>query len=133
MKSLLFFIFCSFLISCDQKVTSSIENSANSNSITLHTNDSIRKRQATENFEKSTFEVFKNRELVNILAVKYNLPSNHLNDILVSYTDLVNSIDLNSKSNKHMEHIKNYAFELGMKEQLFSNLLLEYISARIES
>lgn len=130
MKSILIFIFCSFLISCDQKVNSPIENSANSNSITLQTNDSIRKRQATENFDKATFEIFKNRELVNILAVKYNLPSNHLKDILVSYTELVNSIDLDYNSDNHTEHIKNYAFELGIEEDDFADLLLEYLNCR---
>lgn len=130
MKSILIFIFCSFLISCDQKATSPIENSANSNSITLQTNDSIRKRQATENFDKATFEVFKNRELVNILAVKYNLPSNHLKDILVSYTELANIINVNSESNKHTEHIKNYAFELGMEKDDFADLLLEYLNLK---
>lgn len=130
MKSILIFIFCSFLISCDQKVASPRDNIANFISINLQTNDSIRKRQATENFDKATFEIFKNRELVNILAVKYNLPSNHLNDILVSYTDLVNTIDINSHSNKHTEHIKNYAFELGIEEDVFGDLLLEYLSTR---
>lgn len=127
MKSILIFIFCSFLISCDQKVTSQIENSANSNSITIRTNDSIRKLQAPENFDKATFEVFKNRELVNILAVKYNLSSNHLNDILVNYAELVNTIDFNSESDKHTEHIKNYAFELVIEEGAFADLLLEYL------
>lgn len=130
MKKNLVFIFCLLLLSCDQKVTAPIENNANSYSVTIHNNDSIRKLQAYENFEKATYEVFKNKEIVNILAVKYNLPSNHLNDILVSYTELVNTIDLTSESNKHTEHIKNYAFELGMVEEDFAGLLLEYFSAR---
>lgn len=129
MKKHLVFIFCLFLFSCDQKVTAPIENNANYYSGTIQT-DSIRKLQAYENFDKATYEVFKNKEIVNILAVKYNLPSNHLNDILVSYTDLVNTIDLDSDSNKHVEHIKNYAFELGMEEDVFAELLLEYLSAR---
>lgn len=126
-KKNLFFIFCLFLLSCDQKVTAPIENNANSYSGTIQNNDSIRKLQAYENFEKASYEVFKNKETVNILAVKYNLPSNHLNDILVSYTELVKIIDLNSDSNKHTEHIKNYAFELGMEEEVFADLLLEYL------
>lgn len=127
MKKNLVFIFFLFLLSCDQKFTAPVENNANSYSDTIQTNDSIRKLQATENFEKATYEVFKNKEIVNILAVRYNLPSNHLNDILVSYTELVNTIDLNSDSNKHKEHIKNYAFELGIEEEVFANLLLEYL------
>lgn len=132
MKKNLVFIFCLFLLSCDQKVTTPIENNASSDSGTIQTIDSIRKLQAYENFDKATYEVFKNKEIVNILAVKYNLPSNHLNDIFVSYTELVNKIDLNSNSdsNKHSEFIKNYAFELGMKEEDFADLLLEYLSSR---
>lgn len=130
MKKNLVFIFCLFLLSCDQKVTTPIENNASSNSGSIQTTDSIRKLQAYENFDKATYEVFKNKEIVNILAVKYNLPSNHLNDILVSYTELVNTIDLDSESNKHTEHIKNYAFELGIEEEVFAGLLLEYFSAR---
>lgn len=58
------------------------------------------------------------------------MPSNHLNDILVSYTELVNTIDVDSESHKHTEHIKNYAFELGMKEEVFADLLLEYRSTK---
>lgn len=127
MKKHLVFILCLFLLSCDQKVTAPIENNANYYSGTIQTTDSIRKLQAYENFDKATYEVFKNKEIVNILAVKYNLPSNHLNDILVSYTDLVNTIAIDSDSNKHVQHIKNYAFELGMEEDDFADLLLEYL------
>lgn len=130
MKKILVFIFYLFLLSCDQKVTSPVENNANSYSGTIQTTDSVRKLQAKENFDKATFEVFKNRELVNILAVKYNLSNNHLNDILVNYIELVNTIDLNSESSKHTEHIKNFAFELGMEEEDFADLLLEYISTK---
>lgn len=120
-------IFCLFFFSCDQKDAAPIEDNANYYSCTIQTTDSIRKLQAYENFDKAKYEVFKNKEIVNILAVKYNLPSNHLNDILVSYTDLVNTIDLDSDSNKHLEHIKNYAFELGIEEGVFADLLLEYL------
>lgn len=120
-------IFCLFLFSCDKKASIPIENNASSYSGTIKTTDTVRKLQAYENFDKATYEVFKNKEIVNILAVKYNLPSNHLNDILVNYTELVNSIDLDSDSGNHTEHIKNYAFELCIEEEVFADLLLAYI------
>lgn len=130
MKNILIFIFCSFLISFDQKVNAPTKTDENSSRSTIQSTDSIRKLQVTENFDKAQFEVFKNKEVVTILSVKYNLPENHLYNILVSYTDLLNTIDLNSDSNKHTEYIKNYAFELGIDDEVFADLLLEYLSTR---
>lgn len=120
-------IFCLFLFSCDQKDATPLDNYLNSHTNSIQTTDSIRKLQAKENYDKATFKVFRNAEIVNILSVKYNLQSNNLNDILVSYTELVNTIDVNMEPNRHTEQIKNYAFELGMEEKDFGTLLLEYI------
>lgn len=130
MKNILFIVSCLIFICCSQQPPTPTAKDVNPDHSNNENTDSIRRKQSTENYDKATFEVFKNKEIVSILSVKYNLPSHHLNDILVSYTELINTIDINSDSNKHTEHIKNYAFELGMEEKYFADLLLEYISSK---
>lgn len=130
MKNILLIVSCLIFICCNQQASTPSAKDFNSDHSNNENTDGIRRKQAKENFDEASFEVFKNKEVVNILSVKYNLPSNHLNDILTSYTESVNTIDLDLDSEKYTEHIKNYAFELGIEEKDFADLLLEYLSAK---
>lgn len=80
--------------------------------------------------DRNLSEVNINRDFVNILSVKHNIPDSICERIIIDYLDLVNNESRNYTNQYKVEAIKNYAFENNLQENQVANLLSDYVSYR---
>ncbi|WLD23745.1 hypothetical protein NU10_13720 [Flavobacterium dauae] len=77
--------------------------------------------------EQNLYQLEQNKNIINILSVKHNIPLTVCNKILSEYLNMTKNCRRELSNEYKVETIKNYAFENNIPEEEVSNFLYDYL------
>lgn|SRR5690606_1589621 len=77
--------------------------------------------------EQNLYQLEQNKNIINILSVKHNIPLTVCNKILSEYLNMTKNHRRELSNEYKVEAIKNYAFENNILEEQVGNLLYDYL------
>jgi len=90
------------------------------------TKDEENKEYVLQLHEQNLYQLEKNKNIINILSVKHNIPLSVSNKILLEYLDMSKNYRRELSNEYKVEAINNYAFENDITEEQAGSLLYDY-------
>lgn len=90
------------------------------------TKDEEYKEYVLQLHEQNLYQLEQNKNIINVLSVKHNIPLTVCNKILSEYLNMTKNHRRELSNEYKVEAIKNYAFEDNIPEEQVSNFLYDY-------